>query len=307
MESADDYFRKEKDRSTSAIRRSETNLRRVLDSSPFPIIVSTRADDKVLYVNKLAAEMFHVRLADIEGKRTPDFFVDPADREHVADVLEKVGEVDDYETTLRDGGGREFPALVSVTPVDYEGKAASFLTFNDITGRKEKETELMRLATIDPLTELLNRRAFNEQGERELARARRYGKPLSVIMLDIDWFKQINDTMGHAAGDHVLKELARIMQQTLRETDICARIGGEEFAGILTETPLGGAMETAERIREAIANEQFTYEGGPIRITASIGVAEFRTGDKSIEDTIKRADDYLYHAKQSGRNRVMND
>ncbi|MCC7510862.1 MAG: sensor domain-containing diguanylate cyclase [Planctomycetes bacterium] len=307
MESADDYFRKEKDRSTSAIRRSETELRRVLDSSPFPIIVSTRADRKVLYMNKLASEMFHVRLADLQGKPTPDFFVDPADREHVMDVLEKVGEVDDYEAHLRDGAGREFPALVSITQVEYENKPASFLTFNDITGRKEKETELLRLATVDPLTGVLNRRAFSEQAERELARARRYNNPLSTLMLDIDWFKQINDTMGHAAGDHVLRELSRIMERTLRETDIIGRVGGEEFAAILIETPLQGAVETAERIREAIAAEEFTYEGGPIRITASIGVAEFMTGDKTVEDTLKRADSYLYHAKQSGRNRVMND
>src|SRR5690606_35909129 len=148
--------------------RSETSLRRVLDSSPFPILVSSQDDGSVLYINRLAAVQFGYSLPELRGRRAPDLFVNPNDRDHVLDLLDKVGTVDDFEALLKDATCRQFYALVSATSVDYEGRLANFLSFTDITRHKEIETELLMLATTDSLTGVLNRRAFYEQGEREV-------------------------------------------------------------------------------------------------------------------------------------------
>ncbi|MBK9975217.1 MAG: sensor domain-containing diguanylate cyclase [Planctomycetes bacterium] len=304
MPGDDPYFKSEKERSTSAIKRSETNLRKILDASPFPIIVSSRGKGDVIYVNKLASNLFGINPTLARGRPEPAFFCQPADRETVADILEKVGEVDDFEARLKRGDGTEFPALVSASHVDYEGESAIFLSFNDITRRKEMETELIRLATTDPLTGLNNRRSFEELAEREFKRAKRYGNALSALMLDLDWFKRINDAHGHAAGDEVLKNVARIITEALRETDLAGRIGGEEFAALLPETSTADAMEVAQRLRATIESANVGSAEAPLKITASIGVSQRQDSDKELLTLLKRADAALYTAKDAGRNRV---
>ncbi len=304
MPGDDPYFKSEKERSTSAIKRSETNLRKILDASPFPIIVSSRGKGDVIYVNKLASNLFGINPTLARGRPEPAFFCQPADRETVADILEKVGEVDDFEARLKRGDGTEFPALVSASHVDYEGESAIFLSFNDITRRKEMETELIRLATTDPLTGLNNRRSFEELAEREFKRAKRYGNALSALMLDLDWFKRINDAHGHAAGDEVLKNVARIITEALRETDLAGRIGGEEFAALLPETSTADAMEVAQRLRATIESANVGSAETPLKITASIGVSQRQDSDKELLTLLKRADAALYTAKDAGRNRV---
>jgi diguanylate cyclase (GGDEF)-like protein/PAS domain S-box-containing protein len=302
--SPQEFFKADKERSTSAIKRSETNLRKILDASPFPIIVSSRGKGDVIYVNKLASNLFGINRTLARGKPEPAFFCQPADRDTVLDILEKVGEVDDFETRLVGTDGREFPALISASHVDYEGEPAVFFSFNDITKRKEMETELIRLATTDPLTGLNNRRSFEELAEREFKRAKRYGNALSALMIDLDWFKQINDAHGHAAGDEVLRSVARIITDALRETDLAGRIGGEEFAALLPETTLADAMEVAQRLRATIEGASITGADGPLKITASIGVGQRMDSDKDLITLLKRADGALYAAKEAGRNRV---
>jgi diguanylate cyclase (GGDEF)-like protein len=162
------------------------------------------------------------------------------------------------------------------------------------------------LARIDALTGLCNRRAFYEQGETLLRQARRYGKPLSLIMLDIDHFKSVNDSRGHAAGDATLQAVALAIQETPRETDVAGRVGGEEFALLLPETSLADASRLAERLRSRIADKlSVSHDGGEIRITASFGVAEFDSTTESLDVLVARADALLYRAKESGRNRVV--
>lgn len=271
---------------------------------PFPIIVSSRGRGQVIYVNKLAAGLFGINATLARGRPEPEIFCQPTDRDTVLDILEKVGEVDDFEARLRRGDGTDFPALVCASHVDYEGESAVFLSFNEITKRKEMETHLLRLATTDPLTGLNNRRSFEELAEREFKRAKRYGNPLAALMLDIDWFKQVNDTHGHAAGDEVLKAVARVITDTLRETDLAGRMGGEEFAALLPETDARGAHEVAERLRHTLAETGATTGGTQLHVTASIGLAQRNEADKDLAGLLKRADEALYRAKQSGRNRV---
>jgi len=164
---------------------------------------------------------------------------------------------------------------------------------------------LHRLATTDALTGLANRRHFMEQAEREFEHARRYFAPLSALMLDIDHFKQVNDTYGHAAGDAVLRMVAEVCAAALRKVDVIGRYGGEEFAALLPETRLKDAARVAERLALAVSDLPFDIQGRLLHVTVSVGVAEALGPGDTLARMIDRADQAMYRAKQAGRNRVV--
>jgi diguanylate cyclase (GGDEF)-like protein/PAS domain S-box-containing protein len=164
--------------------------------------------------------------------------------------------------------------------------------------------EQQRLAITDELTRIHNRRHLFELGEREFRRARRFGHVLSVIMLDIDHFKQVNDTYGHAVGDQVLLVLAERCRKNIRDVDVLGRYGGEEFAIILPETGLPAACEAAERLRQCVAQTRIPTNAGPLGITISLGVAALTESIRDLPSLLDRADAAMYAAKQAGRNRV---
>ncbi len=164
--------------------------------------------------------------------------------------------------------------------------------------------EVQHLAITDALTNLYNRRGFFELGRREIDRARRFGHPLSAVMLDIDHFKVVNDSYGHAIGDQVLTELANRLSKNVREFDILGRYGGEEFALLLPETDLFTACSVSDRLRLAVLETPMSTEIGPIPITISLGVVKATSDVPNLDSLLKRADKALYVAKQSGRNRV---
>ncbi len=171
--------------------------------------------------------------------------------------------------------------------------------------RQRSLTHLLETqAHTDVLTGLANRRRFFEVADSELSRARRYGTPLSLLMLDIDRFKEVNDAHGHHAGDRVLQQLARTCLEVLRNVDIVGRVGGEEFAILLPETELEGAIDVAERLRAAVARAEVAREEGvPLRVTVSIGVAML-AGSVNLDTLMSQADAALYDAKHAGRNQV---
>jgi diguanylate cyclase (GGDEF)-like protein len=162
-----------------------------------------------------------------------------------------------------------------------------------------------RLARTDPLTGVSNRLHLFEYAAHEFAVARRYQRPLSVAMLDLDRFKPVNDRLGHAAGDQMLVLVAEAIRVGLRGADLVARYGGEEFVALLPATDCPQARIAAQRICERVATVVVESGGGQARVTASIGVATVRTDDASIEAAIQRADEAMYAAKQAGRNRVV--
>ncbi len=165
--------------------------------------------------------------------------------------------------------------------------------------------ELEMLASHDGLTRLLNRNAFNNRMASELRRAKRYQYPLSLMMMDIDHFKRINDSYGHQAGDACLTGISEVVRNMCREQEIVARYGGEEFVIVMPHTDLAHAMALAERLRRAIENTPITYEQQKIRCTISIGLAQLQQSDSDTGSTlITRADQALYEAKEAGRNRV---
>ncbi len=175
---------------------------------------------------------------------------------------------------------------------------ASARSLNDRFGREEEASR------TDSLTGLPNRRGFLEAGDGALARSRRSGRPVSVVLSDLDHFKRVNDTLGHAAGDEVLKAVAEAIRGSLRAQDVAARWGGEEFILLLPDTGREGALHVAEQARSAIAGLTMEYAGTPIRITLSLGAAEHQRG-RNLEETIAQADAALYLAKQEGRDRVV--
>jgi diguanylate cyclase (GGDEF)-like protein len=176
--------------------------------------------------------------------------------------------------------------------------------YRDVTERERMTEALTRLAVTDPLTNTTNRRAFMEALGEEYLRARRYAHPMSLLMLDLDHFKTIYDRYGHAGGDAALKAFAEVVPPQLRATDHFARMGGEEFAVLLTETDLAEAQAIAERLREAVVALAVDWKPETFSITVSIGVTELRSTDQQPENVLSRADAALYSAKTDGRNRV---
>ena len=177
-----------------------------------------------------------------------------------------------------------------------------FLTGGNIENAYHEE--IYRLTTVDGLTQVYNKRYFLEVLEREISRGHRYGRELSLIMFDIDHFKQINDTFGHLAGDYVLKHLASVIKERIRREDIMARYGGEEFAIVLPEIDNYNARQFAEKIRRIVERTTFKFEDTKIPVTVSVGVASTASEVTDPTHFIKLADERLYEAKHRGRNCV---
>jgi len=211
------------------------------------------------------------------------------------------------EVVNRKKSGEFYTELLTITPVlDDRGQIRHFVGIKeDITERKRMQDELLAQATTDTLTGLANRRHFFSRLEDELSRLRRLdGQPVSLLMLDLDFFKQVNDTLGHAAGDAVLRHLADLMRHDLRDTDLAGRLGGEEFAVILPGANLEQAVARAERFRQMVQQSPAYHEGQSIAFTASFGVTSLLEQDISPDQVLQRADAALYLAKAEGRNRV---
>ena len=188
---------------------------------------------------------------------------------------------------------------------DESGAVTHFASIErDLTRYKRMESQLINMALFDSLTGALSRPAFLDQSDKEVARSKRYHRPLSVMMIDIDHFKSINDNYGHAAGDNVLQIFVEAIQEVIRTTDFLGRVGGEEFALLLPDSSAKSAYHLAERVRERITKYPYLAGDMLIEVTASLGVAELQTRDPDIKALLNRADEALYTAKQSGRNRV---
>jgi diguanylate cyclase (GGDEF)-like protein len=175
----------------------------------------------------------------------------------------------------------------------------------EIAERKRVQDELQRLAITDSLTGVLNRRQFFILGEQIFQETKRYSSELSALMIDADWFKQINDQYGHAVGDQALCALAQHIQQRIRAADVLGRYGGEEFAVLMPHTGMAEAYQTAERLRQHIGETQIQTNVGQLAVSLSIGVATYQPDrDATIDELVDRADRAMYTAKQAGRNQV---
>jgi len=239
-------------------------------------------------------------------------FIFPADRDKawrsISDVLEGRTNVHklEYRMLHKDGSIRWILDQAKVMKTGSDGRPHRMCgTHTDITQRKELELELERNAKTDFLTGLLNRRHFMEVTNQELLRSSRLNNPMSILMVDLDNFKKINDTHGHKFGDDVLKSFASISKITFREIDFIGRIGGEEFAVLLPETTRDQATDAAERLRRSVANSSIASErDSAIQFTVSIGVTSISSENDTLDILLNQADKALYKAKNSGRNQV---
>ncbi|MEN6586759.1 MAG: diguanylate cyclase [Sulfuricella sp.] len=250
--------------------------------------------------------------------------VHPEDRERVAAQLNRVfaGNGFDIEYRVLLPGGRvrvvhgkgevvclsstrQSKMIGTIQEIPGQEQMKMLGVIQDITERKELESQLQQQANTDYLTGCSSRRHFLEQARQGFAHARRYGGGLSVLMLDLDHFKVVNDSHGHQVGDATLKVLVQVCLGILREVDVVGRLGGEEFAVLLPETRGEKALEIAERLRSAVAAAEVPLEGGEaLHFTTSIGVSFLLANDTKFDAILDRADRALYAAKNSGRNRV---
>jgi diguanylate cyclase (GGDEF)-like protein len=195
--------------------------------------------------------------------------------------------------------------LYSATGNSASRRVGRAVILADVTAQVRLREELRSRAETDPLTGAANRRRFHQALEIECLRFARNRLPLSVLMIDLDFFKDVNDRYGHPVGDTVLRTVAQLLLLSLRKTDLLARYGGEEFSVLLPDTPLSGAMVIAERVRHAIDQKPIVADGCPLQVSISVGVASHADeGEASPELLLKKADLALYRAKALGRNRV---
>jgi two-component system, cell cycle response regulator len=290
------------------LRLAKQRFQAIIDLAQDAIIAYD--DDRIISLFNPAAErMFGYDHSDIVG-RPLSLLLPEIGEDSVSPLESAIAGGDNEKPALPEVKavrrcGDVFPAEAALSRIEHPSGRLYTLVLRDISERKAAEDELRRLATTDPLTSVANRREFMEAAERELARVRRYGRPLALLMLDVDHFKSINDAYGHAAGDDVLVTLAAETRECLRECDVIGRLGGEEFAVILPETPLVEALEVAERLRRRLQGLSIRCGPHNINFTVSIGVGACAASDMSIEAPLTRADHALYTAKREGRNRVI--
>lgn len=290
-----------------AIQRSEQRLRMILDATPYPILMLENTDSlALLYANRATYTLFRLDpgLA-FDDIRLQDGCVDPAELMTFTQAVAQQGAVLAREILLKDTDGRHFWGELSGNRLDYSGIDALFVTLTDISEQRRLRAEMERLATTDTLTGALNRRSFLEAAQRELRRSVRYRHPFTLILMDIDHFKRINDRYGHLFGDEVIRRFSEVARGCLREEDLLGRIGGEEFAAILVSSEEGGGYLVAERIRKRWQEEAFEFRGARSNFTVSVGVAQLLSDQDSMEAVMERADRGLYDAKRAGRNCVI--
>lgn len=290
-----------------ALQRSEERMRSILDAAPYPILILENSDEyPVLYANHSAYILFGIEQNVIsEELKSRDFWAERESRSRFIDAVNSENHVLETEMVMRGDGGRTFWASLTGSRLEFGGVDSVFISIMDITDRKRIQQELERLATTDPLTGVYNRRSFFDSAHKEMRRAVRYSQPFSILMMDIDNFKSVNDNYGHQFGDSVLRRFADIVQSTLREEDLMGRVGGEEFCALLVSSPEQGGYVVAERIRKRWMEEVFELHERQISCSVSIGIATMLNEGEAIEDIMERADVGLYTAKRSGRNCVI--
>jgi len=283
---------------------NEQKLRAVLEILPVPVYIARKSDGKILYVNRKTCLLLEQSTGPLLHSSSKDYFVDNEDIDRIHKMIDAVADVREVEVRMKTAQDRQFIAELAAISIVYSNEPAMLISMNDISQRKKLEEELFHQANTDSLTGISNRRYFMIQAEQEARRASRFRRQLSIIMMDLDHFKKINDTYGHAAGDSVLETVVRASLESLRESDIMGRLGGEEFAVLLPETSLDDAKEVAGRLLKDIAKKAAPTPKGAIYCTASLGIAQMKKKDSNIDDLLNRADDALFKAKEQGRNRI---
>ncbi|MEZ0225170.1 MAG: GGDEF domain-containing protein [Alphaproteobacteria bacterium] len=283
--------------------------------------IVTRAEDAVIVIdsshlivafNEGAQRMFGYEEKEAIGERLDMLLPERFQIQHDVMIDEfGAGNVDTREMGKRSRqihgrrkDGNEFVASAQIMRLGDKDHRYYAAVMRDISESKKTEEELLRLAATDPLTGALNRREFTLLAEREALRSNRYHHALSLLMFDLDYFKRLNDTYSHTAGDKVLQRFTTLCVNALRNVDIFGRWGGEEFVALLPETDIDGAAVIGERLRKLVADSVLNFHDHKINFTVSVGIAQYKDGESSIDGPLSRADSAVYDAKKAGRNRI---
>lgn len=292
---------------------TQEKLGALLDLMPTGLIIHQLQG--ILYANQQALTLFEEDTHAIIGKHILDFLEDDV-REEAMEMFMGAFEQDVPvrfpEITLNTPSAKQYTLQVTAGRLPWEGTSVIQILLEDVTELKEQAEELRRLTYCDPLTGAFNRRFFIQNAETDLAEAIRGNSVFSLLTFDIDYFKKVNDTYGHLAGDEALKKLIEIWNDNTRHDEenqrqndsTLARTGGEEFAVYFPAMNLSEAQRVAERMRINIADTPIVYEETTFHMTASFGVTTRQPEDRCIDDLLRRADEALYRAKANGRNRV---
>jgi len=288
------------------LRESEHHFRRLFESMQ-DVYYRTNAQGVVQHVGPGVRRVLGYEPHEIEGHTAESYYPHSSDRDAFKAAIMAHGEVSDFPGQMVRKDGTVIDISISSHALfDHNGNFAGVEgLYRDVTQRKNLERELQRLATTDMLTGMANRRSFLEVAEAAFQRAREGHAPLTLLMLDLDHFKSINDRFGHLEGDRVLAEFAQATKHQLRASDTVGRLGGEEFGLLLPSTTPTEGADIATRILEAIRALELTDSNGqPYRITTSMGLGTLSPGDRSLHDLLDRADQALYLAKHRGRNQL---
>jgi len=278
---------------------SRNTVEHLLADLPMPFMLVAQSDHRIVRGNDALAKIFGAMASP--GSQAARLFSNDEDLTTVmnAGARETVGMV------TRRGEAYMLVSCTEASGLAPQSGPCWLLTLVDVTEQFIQQKQLQNEATTDPLTGLANRRSFSMASELEIARARKQQTPLAILSLDLDHFKRVNDQYGHGTGDLVLIQAARLLKSAMRDGDLAARVGGEEFVALLPNTALPHAMAAADRIRQSIAVAPVVLpDGTSLSVTTSIGVALFRDSEFDLSPALARADQALYRAKEGGRNRV---
>ncbi len=305
----------ERKRAEQALRRSEERFRRMVENAPFGVRL-TDDNDAIVFTNRKFEELVHYPLERIETLKDWQTLAYPDEKYRAEIMAQQAKDIDllrsgelasspvrEAQIMCGDGIVRDMEIVATIED------NLVYWVFNDVTARNRAEQALREVlqaeALHDPLTALFNRRYLDQEMEREFSRAARSGKPVSIVMADVDHFKLVNDNFGHDCGDKVLQAIARILSTHIRKGDTACRYGGEEFTLVMPDAPLDTADERANRLCELVRDMSISSNGKPIgAVTMSFGVAAYPQHGDTPEKVIKAADEALQRAKKEGRNRV---
>ena len=278
-------------------------LEAVLNSAP-DAVVTLDSSHRVVEWNPAAERIFGYSQEEAQGRELDEMITHPEGAEEARNYTCRVlsgKPVDSVESVRYTKDNVPVQVLISGSPIIREGQLTGVVAiYTDISERKRMEQKLQNMASTDQLTGAFNRYKFLECLDHEMKRSKRSKSPFSLLMLDIDHFKEVNDTWGHSIGDRVLKELVQTIAENLREVDILTRWGGEEFIVLTPDTDRQGGLVVAERLREAVSEHVFPKVGS---VSISLGLAQHEEKD-TADSLISRADRQMYLAKEKGRNRV---
>ncbi|WP_431856776.1 GGDEF domain-containing protein [Azospirillum sp.] len=285
---------------------TRSKLGDLLDLLPAGLLI--HQEQGIVYANVEASRALGLSREALVGRHFLDFVADPdlpAQRALFAGCLHDGALVRTQDCVLIGADARQTSVQVSMSPLPWDGLPVLYVLINDVTALKQTEAMLRVLSNTDSLTGAWNRRHFIDLAEAEVERSRRYARPFSLLALDIDHFKRINDAHGHAVGDEALKAFTAACRTTLRTNDVLGRMGGEEFAILLPETDGKGARRVAERIRTRVRALTVPAGTDTVRFTVSIGWASCQGDGRDLDAMLSCADEALYRAKDQGRDRVV--